>query len=121
MTAYRCNRDGAGAWESSNNPSTDASAASTEDPSEIATLRGNSIPTSGLPLHLLCICGGSHLFGSDAGSRFSDHRRISDLVGDHLGYDVRSFEADGQERLMDIKTANSHPCSGISLLIDIRH
>lgn len=35
-------------------------------------------------------------------------RWVADLDGDHLGYDIRSFEIDGQERLMEIKTTNGH-------------
>ena len=35
-------------------------------------------------------------------------RWVSDLDGDHLGYDVRSYEPDGQERLMEVKTTNGH-------------
>jgi hypothetical protein len=35
-------------------------------------------------------------------------RWVSDLDGDHLGYDVRSFEPNGEERLMEIKTTNGH-------------
>ncbi|MBR0913865.1 DUF3883 domain-containing protein [Bradyrhizobium japonicum] len=35
-------------------------------------------------------------------------RWVSDLDGDHLGYDVKSFEADGEERLMEVKTTNGH-------------
>jgi hypothetical protein len=33
-----------------------------------------------------------------------DVRWVADLDGDGYGYDVRSFEADGQERLLEIKT-----------------
>ncbi|MGL4264184.1 MAG: DUF3883 domain-containing protein [Afipia sp.] len=35
-------------------------------------------------------------------------RWVSDLDGDHFGYDIRSFEPDGQEQLMEIKTTNGH-------------
>jgi hypothetical protein len=35
-------------------------------------------------------------------------RWVSDLDGDHLGYDVRSFEPDGEERLIEIKTIDGH-------------
>nr|WP_271587424.1 DUF3883 domain-containing protein [Bradyrhizobium sp. CCBAU 53415] len=35
-------------------------------------------------------------------------RWVSDLDGDHLGYDIRSFEPDGEERLMEVKTTNGH-------------
>ncbi|MGY8707169.1 DUF3883 domain-containing protein [Bradyrhizobium sp. 18BD] len=35
-------------------------------------------------------------------------RWVSDLDGDGYGYDVRSFEADGQERLLEIKTTCGH-------------
>ncbi len=35
-------------------------------------------------------------------------RWVSDLDGDHLGYDVRSFEVDGEERLMEVKTTSGH-------------
>lgn len=37
-----------------------------------------------------------------------DVRWISDLDGDGFGYDVKSFEADGQERLLEIKTTCGH-------------
>ena len=37
-----------------------------------------------------------------------DVRRVSDLDGDGFGYDVRSFETDGQERLLEIKTTCGH-------------
>jgi hypothetical protein len=33
---------------------------------------------------------------------------ISDLDGDGLGYDVKSFEPDGKERLLEIKTTCGH-------------
>lgn len=35
-------------------------------------------------------------------------RWVSDLDGDGYGYDVRSFEPDGQERLLEIKTTCGH-------------
>jgi hypothetical protein len=35
-------------------------------------------------------------------------RWVSDLDGDYLGFDVRSFEVDGQERMIEIKTTNGH-------------
>lgn len=35
-------------------------------------------------------------------------RWVSALDGDHLGYDIRSFECDGQESLMEVKTTNGH-------------
>lgn len=35
-------------------------------------------------------------------------RWVSDVDGDGLGYDVRSFEPDGQERLLEIKTTCGH-------------
>jgi hypothetical protein len=37
-----------------------------------------------------------------------DVRWVSDQDGDHLGYDVKSFEANGEERLLEIKTTNGH-------------
>ncbi|MEH2539217.1 MULTISPECIES: DUF3883 domain-containing protein [unclassified Bradyrhizobium] len=37
-----------------------------------------------------------------------DVRWVSDLDGDGFGYDVRSFEPDGQERLLEIKTTCGH-------------
>jgi hypothetical protein len=37
-----------------------------------------------------------------------DVRWVSDLDGDGYGYDVRSFEPDGQERLLEIKTTCGH-------------
>ena len=37
-----------------------------------------------------------------------DVRWVSDLDGDGYGYDVRSFETDGQERLLEIKTTCGH-------------
>jgi Protein NO VEIN, C-terminal len=37
-----------------------------------------------------------------------DVRWVSDLDGDGYGYDVRSFESDGQERLLEIKTTCGH-------------
>lgn len=38
----------------------------------------------------------------------ADVRWVSDLDGDGYGYDVRSFEPDGQERLLEIKTTCGH-------------
>lgn len=38
----------------------------------------------------------------------NDVRWISDLDGDGYGYDIRSFEPDGQERLLEIKTTCGH-------------
>ncbi|WP_049823516.1 DUF3883 domain-containing protein [Bradyrhizobium sp. WSM2254] len=38
----------------------------------------------------------------------NDVRWVSDLDGDGHGYDVRSFEPDGQERLLEIKTTCGH-------------
>jgi hypothetical protein len=35
-------------------------------------------------------------------------RWVADLDGDGYGYDVRSFEPDGQERLLEIKTTCGH-------------
>jgi hypothetical protein len=35
-------------------------------------------------------------------------RWVSDLDGDGFGYDVRSFEPDGEERLLEIKTTCGH-------------
>ena len=35
-------------------------------------------------------------------------RWVADLDGDGCGYDVRSFEPDGQERLLEIKTTCGH-------------
>jgi len=35
-----------------------------------------------------------------------DVRWVSDRDGDHLGYDIRSFEIDGQDRLLEVKTTN---------------
>jgi Domain of unknown function (DUF3883) len=37
-----------------------------------------------------------------------DVRWVSDLDGDGFGYDVRSFETDSQERLLEIKTTCGH-------------
>jgi hypothetical protein len=37
-----------------------------------------------------------------------DVRWVADLDGDGYGYDVRSFEPDGQERLLEIKTTCGH-------------
>jgi hypothetical protein len=37
-----------------------------------------------------------------------DVRWVADLDGDGYGYDVRSFESDGQERLLEIKTTCGH-------------
>jgi len=37
-----------------------------------------------------------------------DVRWVSDLDGDGFGYDVKSFEPDGQERLLEIKTTCGH-------------
>lgn len=37
-----------------------------------------------------------------------DVRWVSDLDGDGYGYDVRSFESDGQERLLEVKTTCGH-------------
>lgn len=37
-----------------------------------------------------------------------DVRWVSDRDGDHFGYDVRSFEIDGQARLLEVKTTNGH-------------
>lgn len=37
-----------------------------------------------------------------------DVRWVSNLDGDHFGYDVKSFENDGQEQLLEIKTTNGH-------------
>lgn len=31
-------------------------------------------------------------------------RHVSEIEGDHLGYDILSFEGDGQERLIEVKT-----------------
>ncbi|WP_349628432.1 DUF3883 domain-containing protein [Bradyrhizobium liaoningense] len=38
----------------------------------------------------------------------NDVRWVSDLDGDGYGYDIRSFETDGQERLLEIKTTCGH-------------
>jgi hypothetical protein len=38
----------------------------------------------------------------------NDVRCVSDLDGDGFGYDVRSFEPDGAERLLEIKTTCGH-------------
>jgi hypothetical protein len=38
----------------------------------------------------------------------SSIRWVSDLDGDGYGYDVRSYEADGQERLLEVKTTCGH-------------
>ena len=38
------------------------------------------------------------------GDLAGDVRWVSDLDGDGYGYDVQSFEIDGQERLLEIKT-----------------
>ncbi|WP_246773992.1 DUF3883 domain-containing protein [Bradyrhizobium diazoefficiens] len=38
----------------------------------------------------------------------NDVRWVSDLDGDGFGYDVKSFEPDGQERLLEIKTTCGH-------------
>ena len=38
----------------------------------------------------------------------SDVRWVSDLDGDGYGYDIKSFELDGQERLLEIKTTCGH-------------
>jgi hypothetical protein len=35
-------------------------------------------------------------------------RWVADVDGDGYGYDIRSFEADGQERLLEIKTTYGH-------------
>lgn len=35
-------------------------------------------------------------------------RWVSDLDGDGYGYDIRSFETDGQERLLEVKTTCGH-------------
>lgn len=32
----------------------------------------------------------------------------ADRGEDHRGYDIRSFESDGEERLLEIKTTNGH-------------
>ena len=37
-----------------------------------------------------------------------DVRWVADLDGDGYGYDIRSFEPDGQERLLEIKTTCGH-------------
>ncbi len=37
-----------------------------------------------------------------------DVRWVSDLDGDGYGYDIRSFEPDGQERLLEVKTTCGH-------------
>jgi hypothetical protein len=34
----------------------------------------------------------------------SNIRHVSEIEGDHLGYDILSFEADGRERLIEVKT-----------------
>jgi hypothetical protein len=41
----------------------------------------------------------------------NDIRWVSDLDGDGFGYDVRSFEPDGSERLLEIKTTCGHESS----------
>jgi transglutaminase-like putative cysteine protease len=38
----------------------------------------------------------------------NDVRWVSDLDGDGFGYDVKSFEPDGKERLLEIKTTCGH-------------
>jgi Domain of unknown function (DUF3883) len=40
-----------------------------------------------------------------------DVRWVSDLDGDGYGYDVLSFDPDGQERLLEIKTTCGHECT----------
>lgn len=37
-----------------------------------------------------------------------DVRWVSDRDGDHLGYDIKSFEPDGQDQLLEVKTTNGH-------------
>jgi len=33
-------------------------------------------------------------------------RRVSDVDGDGAGYDIKSFEPDGRDRLIEVKTTN---------------
>jgi len=37
-----------------------------------------------------------------------DIRWVSDLDGDHLGYDIQSFDLDGRQSLLEVKTTNGH-------------
>jgi Domain of unknown function (DUF3883) len=37
-----------------------------------------------------------------------DVRWVSDLDGDHFGYDIESFDLDGRRSLLEVKTTNGH-------------